>query len=787
MLPTRPFFPRFSGLQESNETLREALLSLHQDHDTLRQSSIHLQQLLDALETLLGIEEDSDPFSVVFASLRKVFSFSHVLMLAEVEDSDHKRLDCIISERSELLNSQWPVGALFAKIMSGKVVTTFSSKGISEWDGAETHGLSRESPVLYVPVRVRDRRGILLLIREARSEGFSRDEIALAKRFSVVVSHALATRYASQNAAEGRRLREMGEQLRKSEQMAQRNSNLLKEIVDALPVGVLVQHASGEPLVINEFAEKTFGKHATQLPSAIHPAKGMGSGLSPIHSLTGSLEQDFNQSFEYETVIDGEKRVMLVSSSHAHIFDESLQITTSMDITGRKRSEDELHHRAYHDQLTDLPNRSLMKQTVEWKLLTIKEGEQFALAFIDIDNFKQVNDFYSHALGDQLLLAITRRIQDIIGERDMLSRISGDEFLLLIGDVTSEAGVTKIVDAIVDELRRPFMLEGQEVFSSASIGVSIYPLHGNDYETLRRSADNAMYRAKSAHKGSAAYFDDTMRDALTARMETEQKLRAAIRDRHFKAAYQPKTDIETGRIEGFEALVRWVEPNGTIHMPGNFIGIAGELGLIGEITHFMLDEITRDLPAMKQKFGDNITLSLNVAARQANSPDFMRLLLQRIEAAGVGQNLIVELTEEALVSARFFQNDILPSLRQLGVRISIDDFGTGFSSLSILADIDADELKVDRAFIMSIHERPRSQDILKAIESVCAALGIGMVAEGVELREELDYLAKNTKIRLVQGYFFGKPAFPETFLSGSALSNFFETETPVNDRQKTSN
>lgn len=787
MLPTRYIPPRFSGLQESNETLREALLSLHQDHDTLRQSSVHLQQLLDALETLLGIDEDSDPFAVVFASLRKVFAFSHVLMLAENDEGSHEKLDCIIAERPELLNSQWPVGALFTKIMSGKVVTTFSSKGISEWENADQLGLSSESPVLYVPVRVRDRRGILLLIREAKTEGFSRDDIALAKRFSVVVSHALATRYASQNAAEGRRLRELGEQLRKSEQTAQRNSNLLKQIVEALPVGVLVQFANGEPLVINEFAEKTFGKHANHLPSAIHPGHGKGADLSAAHNLTGSLEQDFNQSFEYETVIDGEKRVMLVSSSPAQIFDESLQITTSLDITGRKRSEDELHHRAYHDQLTDLPNRSLMKKTVERKLATMQEGERFALAFIDIDNFKQVNDFYSHALGDQLLLAITRRIQDIIGERDVLSRISGDEFLLMIGDVASEAAVSKIVDAVVDELRRPFMLEGHEIFSSASIGVSIYPLHGNDYETLRRSADNAMYRAKSAHKGSAAYFDDTMRDALTARMETEQKLRAAIRDRHFRAAYQPKTNIDTGRIEGFEALVRWIEPNGTIHMPGSFIGIAGELGLIGEITHFMLDEITRDLPAMKEKFGDDVTLSLNVAARQANSPDFMRLLLQKIEAAGVGQNLVLELTEEALVSARFFQKDVLPSLRQLGVRISIDDFGTGFSSLSILADIDADELKVDRAFIMSIHERPRSQDILKAIESVCVALGIGMVAEGVELREELDYLAKNTQIRLVQGYFLGKPAFPETFLSDGALSDFFETEIPANNRQKTSN
>jgi EAL domain-containing protein (putative c-di-GMP-specific phosphodiesterase class I) len=222
--------------------------------------------------------------------------------------------------------------------------------------------------------------------------------------------------------------------------------------------------------------------------------------------------------------------------------------------------------------------------------------------------------------------------------------------------------------------------------------------------------------------------------------------------------------VTEGRIDGFEALVRWVEPNGVVHMPGSFIAVAGELGLLGNVTQFVLEDIVADLPRLKERFGPDVTVSINVTAHQINSPDFTRRLLAYIRVTGIGRNLIVELTEDAFVSAHSVQR-ALPELREMGVRISIDDFGTGFSSLSTLADIDADEIKVDRAFITAIHERPRSQDILKAIESVCKALEINMVAEGVETFQELEYLVNRSGIRVFQGFFFGKPVFIDETLT----------------------
>jgi len=740
------------GLCLGNEALREALFGLRESHDLLKQSNLHLQHLLDALETLLRIEESEDPFEVVFASLRQVFVFSRVFMLAENENDPSSDIECIVSEEPAFLGTRWPVFSLFRKIMSGKVTVTFSGLDIPEWKVAVDLGLDIDRPVLYVPVRVRDRHGILLMIRDVGDACFDRTDVSIARRFSVVVSHALATRYASRDAAESRRLRELGEQLQRSEQVARRNADLLEQIVNALPVGVAVQSSGGELMVINSFAERAFGDHGRSLPAP---------PVARHSSVPGASDR---QTFEYEAEVDGEPRVMLINSSPTRILDERLQITTAMDITVLKRSEAELHHRAYHDQLTGLPNRDFIKETVERGLAEGTCDRHFALAFIDIDNFKHINDFYSHALGDQLLLAFAGRIRALIGEGDLLARISGDEFLLMIGSAASQAEVERLIDGIVEEVRKPFLLEGHEVFSSASIGVSVYPQHGHDYESLRRSADNAMYRAKSDLKGSVAYFDDTMRNALTARMEVEQKLRAAIRGRHFRAAYQAKNDVARGAVVGFEALVRWVEPSGEVHMPGSFIGMAGELGLLGHITGFVLEDIVADLPRLKARFGDDVSVSLNVAANQINSADFTRKLLGQIRRAGIGRNLIVELTEEALVSVQSLQQ-ALPELREMGVRISIDDFGTGFSSLSVIADVDADEIKVDRAFITDIHQRPRSQDVLKAIESVCIALDIAMVAEGVETAEEIEYLVGRTSIRVLQGFFFGKPAFVDEILT----------------------
>ena len=751
---------------ESTEELREALLKLHSEHDALVQASAHAQQLLDALDALLGMELEDDPFARVFASLRRVFSFAHALLLAEpVQDAGSAgALECLAADPAALLGSTWPIGPLFTKVMNGRVVTTFSQAGVDEWRDAARLGLSPEQSALYVPLRVREQRGILLLLSAPGSTGFDRGHVALARRFSVLASHALASRVASQSAAEGRRLRELTAQLRHSEQVAKRNADLLNEVVNVLPLGLTVQDDAGRLLVVNDAAAAALGQPADALRGQVMLARHGRPAGDPRQQLQHHhehLHSGSRHTYEHTAPLAGEPHTWLVTDQPVRIFDEMLLVSASLDITERKRFEDELARRAFHDQLTGLPNRALMAEMVDSALRAKGRGGMFALAFIDIDNFKQINDYYSHALGDALLIAVALRIRQNIRPADTLARISGDEFLLLLNPLDRLEDIQPWIERVVVALKQPFVIDGQEVLTSASVGTSIYPLHGDSYETLRRCADSAMHRAKHHRRGSASYFDLGLDSGMNARMQLEQQLRVAIRERHFRAAFQPKVDLQSGRVEGFEALVRWVEPNGTVRMPGTFIDLAGQIGLLDDITRFVLDDVARSLPQLTQWYGPHVSVSMNIGAKQAGDTAFMSSFVEQLTATGVARRIVVELTEDALVATQQFQHQVLPELRRLGVRVSIDDFGTGYSSLSTLADITADEVKVDRAFITAIHQRVRSQGILKAIESLCSALEVSMVAEGVETLEELTYLREHTSIRLAQGYFFSKPKFLE--------------------------
>jgi predicted signal transduction protein with EAL and GGDEF domain len=313
----------------------------------------------------------------------------------------------------------------------------------------------------------------------------------------------------------------------------------------------------------------------------------------------------------------------------------------------------------------------------------------------------------------------------------------------------------------LEELKRPFHIEAFEVFTSASIGVSVYPEHGLSYEALRRNADSAMYRAKSGAKGGAAFFDSDMGQTVAARMELEQRLRLAIRDRRFCCAFQPKVDIRSQEVIGFETLIRWRDDGTEIKPPGAFVGLAIELGLIDPITHFVLGEAVNSIDRLDDAFGTGTKIAVNVAAKQAGDVAFMRLFVENLKSSGCAERFIVEVTEDAFIAKNQFQTQVLPMLRNIGVKVSIDDFGTGYSSLSMLADITADEIKVDRSFITDIHQRPRSQSVLKAIESVSHALGMTVIAEGIETAEELAYLQGATRIRYGQGFYFAKPFFLE--------------------------
>ena len=254
-------------------------------------------------------------------------------------------------------------------------------------------------------------------------------------------------------------------------------------------------------------------------------------------------------------------------------------------------------------------------------------------------------------------------------------------------------------------------------------------------------------------------FARRTRRAASQPGELEAKLRSAVRQRRIRAAFQPKVCLETGKTVGFEALARWVDEDGTIRLPGTFIELAAEMGLLNDITGLVLEDVTASIPRLKQWYGGDVSASLNVSPPQVDDRAFFHSFVAQLADGGVADSIVLELTEDALISTHRFQQTVLPTLRGLGVRVSIDDFGTGYSSLSTLADITADEVKVDRAFVSSIHTRARSQQILRAIESLCSALDVTMVAEGVETAEELAYLREHTSIRLAQGYFFGRPQF----------------------------
>ena len=527
---------------------------------------------------------------------------------------------------------------------------------------------------------------------------------------------------------------------------------ILKDVFRMLPSGVTVQDEQGRFLLMNDAAAAQLG---------IVPA---GPSMRLDHRRQNGIEllRIGRAVVAEECFTSGPvKQVLLTSHRPVRIADRNLLLSSSADISEQKALEDQLFRSAYYDELTELPTRRVIEHRANSLLQHDDGGMQFALAFLDIDNFKHINDYYGHTVGDALLVEVAKRLGLDLRESDMLSRISGDEFLLLLNPVESEEEVAEYIRFVLQRLRAPFFIDGSEIFASTSIGVSLYPDHGRSYDVLRQNADIAMYRVKHDGKGAAAFFDEGMEREAQARMKVEQSLRLAILEKRFCCAFQAKVDIRTQDIKGIEALVRLRDDEGVIQAPGTFINLAVELGLIDELTHLVLAEIVRSIDLINETFGHDTTISMNVAAKQAGNPEFMRPFAQALEATGYPERFMIEVTEDAFVAKTHFQTEILPMFRKLGVRISIDDFGIGYSSLSALADITADEIKIDRSFITDIHKRPRSQGILRAIESLSEALGMTVIAEGIESFEELTYLQAATKIRYAQGYYFSMPIFLE--------------------------
>ncbi len=429
------------------------------------------------------------------------------------------------------------------------------------------------------------------------------------------------------------------------------------------------------------------------------------------------------------------------------------------DISDRIKAENKLKHDALHDSLTGLPNRNLLMERIELAFKRAKRHPefQFALLFLDLDNFKVINDSLGHLIGDELLLAVAEQLKKCIRETDLAARLGGDEFVILLEELDEIEEAVRIAKRILESLRSPFWLNDREVFTSTSIGIVVGSTSYQRAEDLLRDADLAMYRAKQSGRGQYAIFDPAMHLQVVQRLHLENDLRKALKNEEFTLYYQPIFDLKTEVIRGFEALIRWQHPQREFVPPGEFMEIAEETELIGPIGYWILHRACQQLAAWQTQFpAQSLQISVNLSVKQLQNS-----LLQELEEVLTTYNLQdnslgLEITESMVVQNVEVTCRLLEQIKAKGICLSIDDFGTGYSSLSYLTQLPVDNLKIDRSFVSPAATDPRNQVIAESAITLSNLLGLKAIAEGIETPQQLEWL-KGLDCELGQGFLFSPP------------------------------
>ena len=431
---------------------------------------------------------------------------------------------------------------------------------------------------------------------------------------------------------------------------------------------------------------------------------------------------------------------------------------------GIKQEQAQLHRQANFDILTGLPNRLMAFDRINMEISRAKRsGQRFALLFVDLDDFKSVNDSLGHAVGDRLLVAIGVRLQAAMRDADTVARLGGDEFLVLAADVTGEVQVEKIAERLLETVAEPQELNGRKVVAHCSIGIALYPDNGENAEALLANADNAMYQAKATQQGAATFFTDEMNTRLRKRVQMEQDLRVAIELGQLALNFQPIVDTADRRHRGAEVLLRWNHPERGAISPAEFIPLAEADGQIVDIGDWVLEQACRCWSGWRDSGIDSGFLAINISRIQFRRRLSARLA-ELISIYGVPPDMLeLEITESVLLDDHRQVAEELNSLRAVGVTLSLDDFGTGYSSLSYLKRFRFDVLKIDRSFVAGVPGDPDDVLLVKAILAMAEGFGLKVVAEGVETHDQLSFVAAQG-CDLAQGYLLGRPMTDEAYL-----------------------
>jgi diguanylate cyclase (GGDEF)-like protein len=448
----------------------------------------------------------------------------------------------------------------------------------------------------------------------------------------------------------------------------------------------------------------------------------------------------------------------------------------------RKRLQDQIKQMAFFDSLTTLPNRTLLYQRLEHAITRRRgDGHQLAVLFMDLDRFKIINDSLGHAAGDVLLRHVGERLRKQVREGDTVSRMGGDEFVILVENFEHVSAVSSLAEQLVGQISTPYLLEDKDCHVTASIGISVFPVDGKDSQSLLKMADIAMYRAKDLGRNNYQYYSPSMNVHTLERLEFESDLRHALERDEFVLHYQPKLDIVTGHITGTEALLRWNHPRRGLVAPNDFIPLAEETGLTGPIGEWVLATACARNKAWQDQGFTNLTVAVNLSARQFADPKLLSKLTCIIQSSGMDTSTLeLEITESMVMTHGASAVEVLEALKAIGVHITIDDFGTGYSSLAYLKRLPIDSIKIDRSFIRDVPGDSGGAKITRAIIALAHSLKLQVIAEGVETEAQLAFL-RSLHCDEFQGFYLYRP-LPETEIDGVLTRNRLLTTAEQEER-----
>jgi diguanylate cyclase (GGDEF)-like protein/PAS domain S-box-containing protein len=558
---------------------------------------------------------------------------------------------------------------------------------------------------------------------------------------------------------------------RSREEALRDSSERLAQVIDTVPAMISASDRDGKFLFVNAFQTALAGiDHAAALGKDIGMLFGEEHG-----SRSRALDRKVFGSgaalptYEEEIVdATGVKRVFLTTKSPLRDRANAViaVLTSSIDITDRKRAEDHLLHIAHHDALTGLPNRALLADRLRREIARARRGDRpFALHLIDLDGFKNINDVLGHVLGDKFLKVVAQRLRSLVREGDTVARLGGDEFAVLQSRLTRSEEAAELAARIVAAVSEPYQFAGERITTNASVGTTLHPADGADAEALLKHADLAMYRAKADGGNVVRFYAADMHSRAQEARHLDSELRQAIQDNQFVLYYQPQVDLKTGHIIGAEALLRWRRPGRGIVGPGVFLARAEENGLIVPINEWVLRQACRDAKSWQRAGFPPLRVGVNLSAVQFRKQSVPLLVAKTLADTGLDpRRLDLELTESIVMADTEAVAADLHRLHELGVSISIDDFGTGYSSLTYVKNFPVDRLKIDQCFIRDLATDPSDAAIVRAIVSLGHSLELAIVAEGVETADQLERL-RAEDCDEVQGYYFGRPLPVGEFLA----------------------